>query len=245
MMGPPSPTMLSGVRTGAPLGDRLGVGPGGGPDGGPGGANEVATVPAHENQPLGQTPTRAGLDAATWAGQSLMVALVLAGVALVAYAIKRRQLAKAGGRIAPLEPVDANDEEPIEAPVRAIGFGGLGGLGGLGAGDAMRDEIAALRNEIESMRDEGAALRREVASLRALVHRDIDPDRKPRGETLGDFGGASRMEPKPTQEREGVEQRVLAMAARGETIIAIAQKTGVPTGQVELMINLARASGRA
>lgn len=235
MMGPPSPTMLSGVRTGAPLGDRLGVGPGGGP----GGGHEVATVPAHENQPLGQTPTRAGLDAATWAGQSLMVALVLAGVALVAYAIKRRQLAKAGGRIAPLEPVDANDEEPIEAPVRAIGFGGLG------ATDAMRDEIAALRNEVESMRDEGAALRREVASLRALVHRDIDPERKPRGETLGDFGGASRMEPKPTQEREGVEQRVLAMAARGETIIAIAQKTGVPTGQVELMINLARASGRA
>lgn len=213
----------------------------------------IPTTPTHELQPLGQPPAKS-LDAATWAGQSLVVALVLGGVALVAYALKRRQVAAGhahGSRRKAIdEPLehDAEYAEERAAPVRAF-------AGAMGASDAMRDEIAALRAEIESTRDEAVELRREVAALRMLVERgsfqrdERNPSRGASGQVAAN-GAANdarsetpQVEPKPA--RESVEQRVLALAARGESSIAIAQRTGVPTGQVELMLNLARASGRA
>lgn len=238
-------------------------------------ATIAASTPSHELQPLGQSSAKGGgLDAATWAGQSLVVAVVLGGVALVAYAIKRRQLAKGGvpaaregaqmDRAIDFETVDEDRAE--HAAPAGFGYAGMGGgmTGGMtgGMGDALRDEIATLRAEIESARDEAAQLRREVASLRTMMERGGEraaPPRDGRSHSSGNAGmyaadAAARgeashamdnphAEPKPAM-RESVEQRVLALAARGETAIAIAQRTGVPTGQVELMINLARASGR-
>jgi hypothetical protein len=241
-------------------------------------ATIAASTPSHELQPLGQSSAKGGgLDAATWAGQSLVVAVVLGGVALVAYAIKRRQLAKGGvpaaregaqmDRAIDLETVDEDRAE--HAAPAGFGYAGMtGGMGG-GMGDALRDEIATLRAEIESARDEAAQLRREVASLRTMMERGIERGNErgnERGALLRDGrspgtkhdqmfatdsmrGEASHTMDQPHAEpksamRESVEQRVLALAARGETAIAIAQRTGVPTGQVELMINLARASGR-
>ncbi len=210
----------------------------------------IPATPSRELQPLGQPPTSRRLDAATWAGQSLVVALVLGGVALVAFAIKRRQIAKVGATAAfrdesarqarPREGDDADDE-----PATPRGFAYMG------ASDAMRDEIAALRAEIESTRDEASALRREVAQLRAMIERGVNetPTRHAthRPEATPAPIKPAHTEPKPEarENRDTVEQRVLALAARGESAISIAQRTGVPTGQVELMLNLARASGRA
>lgn len=248
----------------------------------PGVATIATPTPSHELQPLGQSSAK-GLDAATWAGQSLVVAVVLGGVALVAYAIKRRQLAKGGvpaarGETRMERAAREMDREPDHETVNEDGraehaapaaFGAAGASGGMGMGggigDALRDEIATLRAEIESTRDEAAQLRREVASLRTMMERGIERGSE-RGATLRhgrspgtkydqtfatDSGRGEtshtmdqpHAEPKPAM-RESVEQRVLALAARGESAIAIAQRTGVPTGQVELMINLARASGR-
>lgn len=242
LMGP-TPTPESAPINAAPLGAAP---PGAAPV-------NIPTTPTHELQPLGQ-PAAKSLDAATWAGQSLVVALVLGGVALVAYALKRRQVAtghaQGSRRNAVREPLehDAEYAEESAAPVREF-------AGAMGASDAMRDEIAALRAEIESTRDEAVELRREVAALRLLVERGSfqrDERNPPRGASgqVAANGAANdarsetpQVEPKPA--RESVEQRVLALAARGESTIAIAQRTGVPTGQVELMLNLARASGRA
>lgn len=251
------------------------------------GTNTTGTAaPSHELQPLGQRSSTRELDAATWAGQSLVVALVLGGVAMIAYGIKRRQIQRqqrAGAmfdrrasRLHEPDESDAFDDGPASAEVsprsayRAMGVaGGTGemagvGMGGMGATDAMRDEIAALRAEIESVRDEAASLRREVASLRALVDRGSTREERPpaRGgavlyasDSRTDARTEPHIEPKAARDgregrdesgnRDGIEQRVLALAARGESTIAIAQRTGVPTGQVELMLNLARASGRA
>jgi hypothetical protein len=240
-------------------------------------------VPSHELQPLGTPPTK-DLDLATWAAQSLVVALVLGGVALIAYAIKRRQIARRGGagtlglggadamrgEIRPRIMRDAEREDdeadgPRDGAQASQGFAYVG----MGATSALRDEVASLRAEIESTRDEAAELRREVAGLRAIIERGgIERAGISRGTTRGErhgpedvpgeaaqrtgvpsaFGDA-RIEIKPAaaarpEVRETVEQRVLAMAARGESVISIAQRTGVPTGQVELMLNLARASGR-
>lgn len=251
------------------------------------GTNATGTAaPSHELQPLGQRSSTRELDAATWAGQSLVVALVLGGVAMVAYGIKRRQIQRqqrAGAmfdrranRLHEPDESDAFDAGPAAAEVSprfaygAMGVtGGTGemagvGMGAMGATDAMRDEIAALRAEVESVRDEAASLRREVASLRALVDRgSTREERTPaRGgavlyasDSRTDARPEPHIEPKAARDgregrdesgnRDGIEQRVLALAARGESTISIAQRTGVPTGQVELMLNLARASGRA
>lgn len=257
------------------------------------GTNTTGTAaPSHELQPLGQRSSTRELDAATWAGQSLVVALVLGGVAMVAYGIKRRQIQRqqrAGAmfdrranRLHEPDESDAFDAGPAAAEVSprfaygAMGVtGGTGemagvGMGAMGATDAMRDEIAALRAEIESVRDEAASLRREVASLRALVDRGSTRDERPparggavlyAGDSRTDARPEPHIEPKAARDgrggrggrggrdesgnRDGIEQRVLALAARGESTISIAQRTGVPTGQVELMLNLARASGRA
>lgn len=256
------------------------------------GTNKTGTpAPSHELQPLGQRSSTRELDAATWAGQSLVVALVLGGVAMIAYGIKRRQIQRQqragamfdrrGSGLREPDESDAFDAGPAAAEVspRSVhgATGGMEmigsmGMGGMGATDAMRDEIAALRAEIESARDEAVELRREVAALRAMVERGVQRDergsqREDRGSQREDrssrvvpplYAGASEQlrepqpEPKPTRDgrdghngRDGIEQRVLALAARGESTISIAQRTGVPTGQVELMLNLARASGRA
>lgn len=254
------------------------------------GTNTTGTAaPSHELQPLGQRSSTRELDAATWAGQSLVVALVLGGVAMVAYGIKRRQIQRqqrAGAmfdrrasRLHEPDESDAFDDGPASAEVSprfaygAMGVtGGTGemagvGMGAMGATDAMRDEIAALRAEVESVRDEAASLRREVASLRVLVDRGSTRDERTpaRGgavlyasDSRTDARPEPHIEPKAARDgregrdghdergnRDGIEQRVLALAARGESTISIAQRTGVPTGQVELMLNLARASGRA
>lgn len=214
---------------------------------------DIPSSASQEFQPLGQPGASRGLDAATWAGQSLVVALVLGGIALVAYTIKRRQItrmsANAAFRESRREVRTREEDEADDEPTPPRGFAYMG------AADAMRDEIAALRAEIESTRDEASSLRREVAALRAMIERGSmvrderhTPAREPiarAAQLRPEAGGtAGHVEAKP-EPRESVEQRVLALAARGESIISIAQRTGVPTGQVELMLNLARASGRA
>jgi hypothetical protein len=57
--------------------------------------------------------------------------------------------------------------------------------------------------------------------------------------------GASTRDAEPAESESSVRQRILSLAREGRNLIQIAQDTGVPPGEVELILALHASSGPA
>jgi hypothetical protein len=201
--------------------------------------------------PLG-APSARGLSTEEWLAQSAIVAAVLGGAVLLVYGWKRMVLARAGGaqhlgtRAGTLS-AGATTSVPAANDVHARVM-------------ALTDAVRVLRDEVARANGDVSVLREELDALRATLtqathdgtladghsthHHDHDARyeaARVRRAPHEDLRGA------PLDAREAApadgRDRVVALARRGMTPIAIARETGIPTGQVELILNLHRTGG--
>ncbi len=253
-------------------------------------------------------PGSRSLSPSEWMGQSLVVALVLGGVALVAYGWKCRMLARSGmnSRTAQLARHDSARHDQAGRDLAGRDLAGRD-LAGRDLAQAQRSRVpqartaqgtpfdrselnstapqptartlpSDLREELDQLHQHIANHREEINSLAQLFdnlhtqHEQLrsqlsthtresalqaQPGNGPaHGFASRDSARSFHVEPKSfsqsgqqrastedvTNSQEAMQRRVLALADRGMSVIAISRDVGMPTGQIELIMNLRRAS---
>ena len=243
-------------------------------------------------------PGSRSLSPSEWMGQSLVVALVLGGVALVAYGWKRRMLARSGmnSRTAQLARHDSARHDlagrdlagrdlaqaqrsrvPQARTSQGTPFD-RSELNSAAPQPTARTLPSDLREELDQLHQHIANHREEINSLAQLFdnlhtqHEQLrsqlsmhtresalqaQPGNGPaHGFASRDSARSFHVEPKSfsqsgqqrastedvTNSQEAMQRRVLALADRGMSVIAISREVGMPTGQIELIMNLRRAS---
>lgn len=207
------------------------------------------TTEAHV--PLG-APSSKALSTEAWLAQSAIVAAVLGGTVLLVYGWKRMLLTRSGG-------VPRNGARAARAGALSAGATPSvpGGTDVHARVMALTDAVRVLRDEVARANGDVSVLREELDVLRASLdqgahdadradtasqrHRERDEPTRTRRATNED-PRAYAPDARDATPADG-RDRVVTLARRGMTPIAIARETGIPTGQVELILNLHRTGG--